>query len=566
MTNNSEAKLAAEEQSSARLRVAIYARFSSEMQNEISIDDQVQRCREEIARRGWRVAGIYSDSARSGWSLDRQGFQDLRVAAEKGKFDAVMMWKFDRLARDHNHTVMIKALLRHQYGLKLFCVEGVSSDDDDSPYTTLVEQMIAVFASFYSQNLSSDAKRAKRGRVMRGEYNGSVAPLGYILVTNGQATPERPAGLYADEEVAPLIVEAFRRYASGEYSDRTLAEWLNEQPIIQKRREGQKPVGKAMVRDLIRNRTYTGRVGYAETIYAGSLGQRRASPRKRREWFEGKHEAIVSDELFEACQQVRKKLAKVRKTKQQRRSYVLSGRVYCAQCLADHHEQMADPNYGKMRGAWHNRDGVGYFRCVARDRGYGDCSQRYVPEDTIVEQLVEVLSTISLPGGALERIDEAVRLRRENEDALTQLQELEDQQHRVQFSWEQGHLAPEDYLEKMSRLEREIASMRPLDYDKLEEAADLVTHFRHYWDQCAQLTEPKEAQQQLMAKIIDRAFIYDDRLIAVALHPNFGIVLNVPESAPDQIIDVVSQNKKGYNPSELYPERERRDSNPRSSA
>ncbi len=63
-------------------RVAIYARFSSEMQNEISIEDQVQRCREEIARRGWRVAGLFTDSARSGWSLDRDGFQELRAAAE----------------------------------------------------------------------------------------------------------------------------------------------------------------------------------------------------------------------------------------------------------------------------------------------------------------------------------------------------------------------------------------------------------------------------------------------------------------------------------------------------
>ncbi len=73
-------------------RVAIYARYSSEMQNEISIEDQVGRCREEIARRGWRVAGIYHDSAKSGWSLDRDGFQELRLAAEKKKFDAVCFW------------------------------------------------------------------------------------------------------------------------------------------------------------------------------------------------------------------------------------------------------------------------------------------------------------------------------------------------------------------------------------------------------------------------------------------------------------------------------------------
>ncbi len=71
----------------------------------------------------------FSDT--TGWSLDRDGFTELRNDAERGKFDAVMFWKFDRLARNHEHAVMIKILLRREYGLKLHCVEGFSEDDDD---------------------------------------------------------------------------------------------------------------------------------------------------------------------------------------------------------------------------------------------------------------------------------------------------------------------------------------------------------------------------------------------------------------------------------------------------
>jgi hypothetical protein len=160
----------------------------------------------------------------------------------------------------------------------------------------------------------------------------------------------------------------------------------------------------------------------------------------------------------------------------------------------------------------------------------------------------------------LARIDEAVRIRQGNADALAQIVELEEQQRRVQFSWEHGRLAPEEYLLKTSQLEREIASLRPLDYDRLEEAADLITHFRSYWDQCAQVDNPAEARQQLMAKIIDRVFVYDDRVIALALHPDFGVILDVPDAAPDQILAAVALNQQGYNPSELYPVRERRGS------
>jgi site-specific DNA recombinase len=529
----------------APLRCAIYARYSSEMQNEISIEDQVTLCREEIARRGWRVAAIYTDSARSGWSLDRDGFQEFRTAAEKGKFDAAMFWKFDRLARDHNHTVMIKALLRHQYELKLFCVEGVSEDDDDSPYSALVEQMIAVFAAFYSRNLSSDTKRAKRARAMRGEYNGSVAPIGYTLVTKAKATPERRAGLHIDPELAPIIEEAFRRYATAKYSDREIAEWMNEQPATQQYCEGRRPIGKEMVRDMLQNRTYTGRVSHSDTVYCGaSLGQRRKSSRKRREWFEGKHDAIISDELFANCEAVRGHLRTTFKTTEQARTYILPDRVFCGHCVARNDGNMADPNFGKMRLQWQTVKNAAIYRCIARDRGYGECEQSIIYEKSVLDKVVEMIAQLSLPGDFQQRIDELVRSRPSNQEALEMLAELQEQQRRVQFSWENGKLLPEEYLARVSQLEREIASMRPLDYDRLEEAADLITHFQSYWDQCAEMDSPEEARQQLMAKIIDRVFVYDDRVIALALHSDFGIILDVPESAPNDVLAAVADSAK----------------------
>jgi site-specific DNA recombinase len=116
-----------------RVRFAIYARYSSEMQNELSLEAQEARCRDEIANRGGAVVAVFRDRERSGWSLDREGFTELRAAAERGRFDAIMFWKFDRLARNHDQAVMIKMLLRHEYGLKLYCVEGFSEDEDDSP-------------------------------------------------------------------------------------------------------------------------------------------------------------------------------------------------------------------------------------------------------------------------------------------------------------------------------------------------------------------------------------------------------------------------------------------------
>lgn len=136
---------------SKRTRFAIYTRYSSDMQNELSLEAQETRCRQAIAERKGVVIEVFSDSAKSGWRLDRDGFNQLRRAAERKKFDAVMFWKFDRLARNHDHAVMIKLLLRQEYRLKLYCVEGFSEDDDDSPYSAMMEQLLAVFSAFYSK-------------------------------------------------------------------------------------------------------------------------------------------------------------------------------------------------------------------------------------------------------------------------------------------------------------------------------------------------------------------------------------------------------------------------------
>ncbi|MBK8025771.1 MAG: recombinase family protein [Chloroflexi bacterium] len=70
-----------------------------------------------------------------------------------------------------------------------------SEDDDDSPYTAMMEQMLAVFAAFYSKNLSSETKRGKRQRAINGEFNGSSCPARIrSRQAAAKATPERPAG------------------------------------------------------------------------------------------------------------------------------------------------------------------------------------------------------------------------------------------------------------------------------------------------------------------------------------------------------------------------------------
>ena len=82
------------------MRAAIYARYSSDMQSEASIEDQVRLCRERIEADGWDLVQTYSDRAISGASMLRPGLQGLIEDAMSAKFDVVVAEALDRLSRD----------------------------------------------------------------------------------------------------------------------------------------------------------------------------------------------------------------------------------------------------------------------------------------------------------------------------------------------------------------------------------------------------------------------------------------------------------------------------------
>lgn len=163
------------------------------------------------------------------------------------------------------------------------------------------------------------------------------------------------------------------------------------------------------------------------------------------------------------------------------------------------------------------------------------------------EQVVYVLSHLNIPEGYRQRVEEAVRTRVENAAALERMQELQAIVERIDFSWENGFLKPEEYLDKRTQLQKEMESLRPFDYDNLMEAADLLEHFGMYWDECAALDDPDAARQQLVGKIVDKVFVYDKMVIAIALHGDYGVILDNGEAAPMQIVGEISKtiNKTG---------------------
>src|SRR5437773_312298 len=105
---------------------AIYARYSSELQRETSLDDQIRVCQRFAAQREWRVLEdhVYRDSALSGYGVDhRSAYLRMVAAASEPSppFDVLLVDDLSRLSRDTVETVRVYRRLKHN-GVELISV------------------------------------------------------------------------------------------------------------------------------------------------------------------------------------------------------------------------------------------------------------------------------------------------------------------------------------------------------------------------------------------------------------------------------------------------------------
>ena len=149
------------------MKVALYARVSSERQDiDLSISAQLKALREYASRNGQTVVKEYLDEAESGRSIDRPGFRQMIIAARQKPlpFEAILVWKLSRFARNREDSIIYKSLLRRQ-GIQ---VVSINEPVEDSPAGRLLEGIIEVIDEFYSANLSQDVLRGQAENASRG--------------------------------------------------------------------------------------------------------------------------------------------------------------------------------------------------------------------------------------------------------------------------------------------------------------------------------------------------------------------------------------------------------------
>ncbi|MCH5186793.1 MAG: recombinase family protein [Oscillospiraceae bacterium] len=303
--------------SSVRIAAA-YIRVSTDDQVEYSPESQLKVIRDYAKRNNFVIPGdyIFMDEGISGRKAEKRPafMQMIGLAKSKPKpFDAIILWKFSRFARNREDSIVYKSMLRKQLGIEVLSVSESLGDDKMS---ILIEALIEAMDEYYSINLAEEVKRGMTEKARRGEPL-SIPPFGYTM-KNKQ--------LEIVPEEAAVVRAAFEKFVGGKGMV-GIAKELNALGVRTHR--GSK-IENRTVEYWLNNPVYIGKIRWTPT---GSTSRNYSNPDSM--IVDGTHEPLIGVELWDQAQE------KLKAIKIQYRKYIkprdsishwLVGLIHCDEC------------------------------------------------------------------------------------------------------------------------------------------------------------------------------------------------------------------------------------------
>ncbi len=355
-------------------RVCIYSRYSSDLQSDASIEDQIRLCSEKAKSKGWNIINCYTDAGISGASLLRPGIQALMQAAMNGEFDILLAEALDRLSRDQEDIAGIYKRMEFA-GVKIITL---SEGEISSLHIGLKGTMNAMFL----KDLADKTRRGLRGRVEKGKSGGGIS-YGYKVVKHFDANGEALRGdREIDEQQAVIVQRIFREYSQENKSPKAIAAQLNKEGILC-------PSGKSWGQSTINGNRKRGTGILNNHLYVGELiwnrqtflkdpntGKRVARFNAQTKWIRKAipELRIIPEELWNAVKERQRALDKAKPALWQtnRPQYLLSGLTKCGRC-----------------GGGYSKINSSHYGCSAsKNKGEAVCTNRKTIKREVLEDYV----------------------------------------------------------------------------------------------------------------------------------------------------------------------------------
>lgn len=329
-------------------RAVLYARYSTDMQSEASIEDQLRLCQMMAERDGYRVVETYADYGISGATLLRSGIQSLMGDAREHKFDIIITESIDRLSRDQEDIAHLYKRVSFE-GIKIITLsEGAVNE--------LHIGLKGTMGALFLKDLADKTRRGLRGRIEAGKSGGGKC-FGYDVVRDLDAAGNPITGERTiNGEHAAIVNRIFKEYGEGK-SPRAIAVQFNKEAVPA-------PTGKGWGASTIHGHKKRGTGILNNELYIGKLvwnrltyikdpetGKRVSRLNHRNEWVI--HDVpklrIIDDELWQEVKDRQEKTGatyfakignkmgkkigqKIGMWNRKRPRYLFSGLMKCGDC------------------------------------------------------------------------------------------------------------------------------------------------------------------------------------------------------------------------------------------
>lgn len=281
-------------------RAALYIRVSTleQAQEGYSVGEQKERLIAYCKAKDWLIADIYVDGGYTGSNIKRPGIQ--KLISETDKFDLVLVYKLDRLSRSQRDTLYLIEEVFLPNGVDFISMQ--ESFDTSTPFGKAMIGLLAVFAQLEREQIKERTWMGRVARAKAGLYHGGgKIPIGYDYV-DGHLT----VNPYEAEQVQKI----YDWYLAGA-SLKTIADRLQAAGYTNKYSSYN---SWTSVRNILENETYLGRLHFGDVLV------------------EDAHEAIITQEQFDAAQTLRLKRQEQFGANAFQSKHLLAGIIFCGHC------------------------------------------------------------------------------------------------------------------------------------------------------------------------------------------------------------------------------------------
>jgi site-specific DNA recombinase len=337
-------------------KAVLYSRVSTDEQASegMSLDVQQEMCTEMIKKDGFILKEVIRDEGKTGKNMNRPGIQKILQLIEEKKIDAIYAVSNDRIARNTlDFLTFSNILLRN--GITLRFVRDPNLDN--SAGSKMTRTVMAAFSEYTSNVIAEKVKDNMYAKAQAG-YFPAVAPLGYKNAADPHATDRKAAKIIIpDPERAPLITEAFKLFATGNYNVYNLNDIMHEKGLTS--RKGTK-FSVSRFHGLLRNPVYIGELHWGEVFVK-----------------EAKHEPLVDRETFNKVQSILEG-HNHHGCRRRKHTWLLSGYVWCGR-----------HPLRRYTAEWHIGKKLGYYHCP-NNTGCGKYVQVPDLEQAVADKFKEI--------------------------------------------------------------------------------------------------------------------------------------------------------------------------------